>query len=59
MPVFREPRDPPPFGLSFELVVIDEPAYLTNSFDAYVETSRDYATWFAKSSAGPIIRKWR
>ena len=30
------------------------PAYATGSFDSYVDTSRDYATWFAKSSIGPI-----
>jgi len=31
-------------------------AYVIGSFDAYVDSSRDYATWFAESSAGSIIR---
>ena len=25
------------------------------SFDAYVDTIKDYATWFAESSMGPIV----
>jgi len=25
------------------------------SFDAYMDTSKDYATWFAESSTEPII----
>ena len=25
------------------------------SFNAYVDTSRDYSTWFTESSTGPII----
>ena len=56
MLVFGVPRDPPPIGLSFESVVLDDPTYATGSFDAYMETSRDYVTWFAESSTGPIIK---
>jgi len=41
--------------LSLEYVVLDDPTYVMGSFDAYVDTSRDYATWFAESSTGPII----
>ena len=55
MPVFRVPKDPPPLDLSFKSIVMDDPAYATGSFDAYMDTSRDCATWFAKSSMGPII----
>ena len=29
--------------------------YEMGSFNAYMDTSRDYATWFAESSTGPII----
>ena len=25
------------------------------SFDAYMDTSKDYTTWFVESSTGPII----
>jgi len=55
MPIYEVPRDLPPLGLSFESVVLDVPAYMMGSFDAYMDTSRDYATWFAESSTGPII----
>ena len=55
MLVYGVPRDPPPFGLSFESIVLDDLAYVTSSFDAYVDTSRDYATWFIESFTGPII----
>ena len=44
MSVFGVPRDPPPLGLSFESIVMENPAYTMGSFDAYVDTSRDYAT---------------
>ena len=49
------PRDPLPPCLSFESIVIDDSAYEMGSFNAYMDTSRDYATWFAESSTGPII----
>ena len=55
MTVFEVPRDPPPLSLSFESIVVDNPAYTTGSLIAYVDTHRDYATWFAESSMGPII----
>ena len=55
MLVFGVPRDPPPLDLSFKSIVIDNPAYATGSFDAYVDTSIDYATWFVASSARPIM----
>ena len=55
MPVFRVPRDPPLLGFSFKSVVIDDSTYAMGSFDAYMDTSRDYATWFVKSSIRPII----
>ena len=29
---------------------------MTSTFDAYVDTSRDYSTWFVESSVGPIIK---
>ena len=54
--VYGATRDPPPLGLSFETIVLDDLAYATGSFNAYVDTSRDYATWFAESSTRPIIR---
>ena len=56
MSIFGVPRDPPPLGLSFESIIMDDSAYTTGSFDAYVDTSREYATWFAKSSTRLIIR---
>ena len=55
MSVFGVPRDPPSLNLSFESIVMDNSAYVTGSFDAYIDTSRDYANWFAESSKGPII----
>ena len=55
MPVYGVPRDPPPHGLSFEAIVLDDPKYATGTFDAYVNTSRYYSTWFAESSTGLII----
>ena len=55
MPVFGVPRDPPPLGLSFESIAVDDSDYVMGSFDAYVDTSIDYVTWFAASSAGPIM----
>ena len=55
MPIYGVPRDLPPLGLSFETIVLDDSAYTTGSFDAYVDTNQDYATWLTESSAGPII----
>ena len=55
MPVFGVPRDPPPLSLSFESIVMDNPDYTMGSFNAYVDTSIDYATWFVMSSIGPIM----
>ena len=54
MPVYEVPRDPP-HGLSFETVILGDPTYAIGSLDAYVDTNRDYATWFAESSMKPII----
>ena len=59
MSVYRVPRDSLSPGLSFESIVLDNPAYATSSFDAYVDTSRDFATWFTESSVGPIIERER
>ena len=36
-------------------MVLDDPNFVTGAFDAYVDMSRDYSAWFAKSSTGPII----
>ena len=55
MPVYGVPRDLRPHGLSFEAMVLGNPAYAMGAFDAYVDTSRDYSTWFVKSSLWPII----
>ena len=55
MSVFGVLRDPPPLGLSFESIFMDDSTYVIGSFDAYMNTSRDYATWFVESSTGPII----
>ena len=55
MSVFGVPRNPPPLSLSFESIVMENRAYTMGSFDAYVDTSRDYAAWFAESSTMPII----
>ena len=43
MPVFGIPRDPPPLGLSFESIAAENLDYATGSFDAYVDTSINYA----------------
>ena len=55
MPNFGVLKDPPPLGLSFESIVMVNSAYAMGSFNAYVDTSIDYATWFAASSARPIM----
>ena len=55
MSVYGVPRDLPPLSLSFESIILDDPAYTTSSFDAYVDTSWDYATWFVESYAWSII----
>ena len=59
MPVYGMPKDSRPHGLSFETMVLGDLAYATSSFDAYVDTNRDYSTWYAKSSMGPIISNVR
>ena len=55
MLVYSVPRDPPPHGLSFEAMVLGDPAYAMGTFDAYADMSRDYSTWFVESSLWPII----
>ena len=55
MPVYGVPRDPPPHDLTFEAMVLDDPDYATGALDAYIDTSKDYSTWFAESSTWPII----
>ena len=55
MLVFGVPKDAPPIVLLFKSTVMDYLAYTMGSFDAYVDTSIDYATWFAASSVGPIM----
>ena len=55
MLIYGVPKDPPPCGLSFEAMVMGGPDYVTGTFDAYVDTSRDYSTWFEEFSTGPII----
>ena len=56
MLIYGVPKDLPPCGLSFEAMVMGGPDYVTGTFDAYVDTSRDYSTGFAEFSTGPIIR---
>ena len=36
-------------------MVLDNPDYATGIFNAYMDTGKDYSTWFVESSAGPII----
>ena len=55
MSIYGVHRDLHPLSLSFESIVLDDPAYATGYFDAYVDASSDYAIWFAGSSVGPII----
>ena len=55
MSVYGVPWDLPPHGLSFETIILGNLAYVTSSFNAYVDTSRDYATWFIESFMGLII----
>ena len=50
MPVYGVPRDLRPHGLSFEAMVLGNPAYAMGAFDAYVDMSGDYSTWFVESS---------
>ena len=45
----------PPLSLSFESIVMDDLNYVMGSFDAYVDTRIDYATWFVASYVGPIM----
>ena len=54
MPVFRVPRDPPQELTCFE-VILDDPNYMTGSFDSFVTEDTDYFTWFLQSSTGPIM----
>ena len=56
MPVYGVPRDSPPYGLSFEAIVLADSEYAVGASDAYVDMSRDYSTWFAEFSAVLIIR---
>ena len=49
-------KDPPPHGLSFETIVLDDLEYVVGAFGAYVDTSRNYSTWFAESSTRLIIK---
>ena len=55
IPIYGMPKDSPPHGLSFEAMVLDDLEYATSTFNAYVDMSRDYTTWFVKSSARPNI----
>lgn len=55
MPIYEVPKDLPPHGLSFEAIVLDDLDYTTGASNAYVDTSRDYSTWFVESFVGPII----
>ena len=55
MPIYGVLRDSPPYSLSFEAMVLDDLDYVMGAFDAYMDLSRDYSTWFAESSTGPII----
>ena len=50
------PRNPPPLGLSFDTIILYHIAHAMGSFDDYLDTSRDYATWFVESFARPISR---
>ena len=56
MLVYGVPRDLPSHGLPFEAIVLDDPEYEVGVFDAYMDTSRDYSTWFIESSTRSIIR---
>lgn len=55
MPVFGVTRDPSPLSLSFKSIVMDDPAYMTSAFDAYVDTSKNYAAWSVVSFVRPIM----
>ena len=44
MPIYEVPRDLLPHDLSFKAMVVDDPDYATGTFNAYVDTSRDYLT---------------
>ena len=55
MPVYGVPRDLPPYSLSFKTMVLGDLAYAIVSFDVYVNTSREYSTWFTESFVGLII----
>lgn len=56
MLVYEVPKDLCPHGLSFEAIVLDDLDYATGTFNAYMNMSRDFSTWFVESSMGPIIR---
>ena len=55
MPAYGVPRDLPPHDFSFKAMVLDDLDYATGAFDAYVDTNRDYSTWFVESFARPVI----
>ena len=55
MPVYGIPKDPPPHGLSFKAIVLDDSDYAVGAFDAFVDMSKDYSTWFAESFTRPIV----
>ena len=50
IPAYGVPRDPPPYGFSFKAIVLDDLEYVVGAFDAYVDMSGDYSTWFVESS---------
>ena len=56
MPIYGVPRDLPSHGFPFEAIILDDPEYAVGAFDAYMDTSRDYSTWFAESSTRLIIK---
>ena len=46
LPIYEVPWDLPPHSLSFKAMVLDDLDYAMGTFDAYVDTSKDYSTWF-------------
>lgn len=54
MLTFRVPRDPP-LKISCSEMIMDDPVYVTGSFEGFLIEDTDFAAWFLLSSAGPTI----
>jgi len=54
MPIFRVPKDPPQELVHSEMI-LDNPNYMTGSFNGFVTKDTNYLTWFLQSLVRPIM----